>query len=61
MCSSDLFFSNHKVAHLGYRPKDSAEDYRAQVEAKTEPGDPHAAGIEYVGGVFCEYGHPDDE
>jgi len=22
----ELFFSNHKVAHLGYRPKDSAED-----------------------------------
>jgi len=57
----EKFFSNHKVDHLGYRPRHSAEDYRDKVEAKTEPGDPFDPAMEYVGGVFCAYGHPDDE
>ena len=38
--NKELFFSNHKVAHLGYRPKDSAEVYREEVEAAVAPGDP---------------------
>ena len=59
--NKEAIFSNHKVAHLGYQPKDSAEAYREAVEARTEPGDPLAPGVEFVGGVFCEYGHPDDE
>ena len=45
----EAFFSNHKSAHLGYIPKDSAEGFRAKVEAKTEPGDPFDPAIEYVG------------
>jgi uronate dehydrogenase len=57
----EAFFSNHKVRHLGYRPLDSAEDHREAVERKTEPGDPHDPAVEFVGGVFCSYGHPDDE
>ena len=56
----EAFFSNHKAAHLGYRPQDSAEDYREKVEAKTKPGDPSDGAIKYVGGVFCTYPHPDD-
>ncbi len=56
----EAFFSNHKAVHLGYRPKDSAEDYREQVEAVTEPGDPFDPAIEFVGGVYCSYPHPDD-
>ena len=56
----EAFFSNHKVAHLGYRPQDSAEDHREQVEAKVGPGDPFAPEVEYVGGVFCGDDHPDD-
>ncbi len=57
----EAFFSNHKVAHLGYRPKDSAEDYREEVEAKVGVGDPFDPAIEYVGGFLCAYGHPDEE
>lgn len=57
----EVFFSNHKVAHLGFQPQDSAEAYRDAVESKTEPGDPFDPAVEYVGGVFCNYGHPDDE
>lgn len=57
----ERFFNNDKVRHIGYTPWDSAEDYRDKVEAKTGPGQPFAPGVEFVGGVFCEYGHPDDE
>jgi len=59
--NQEAFFSNHKVAHLGYKPKDSAEDYRAKVEAKVGPGDPFDPAIEFVGGFLCAYGHPDEE
>ena len=59
--NQEAFFSNHKVAHLGYKPKDSAEDYRAKVEARVGPGDPHDPAIEFVGGFLCAYGHPDEE
>ena len=59
--NQEAFFSNHKVAHLGYRPKDSAESYRQQVEAEVKAGDPFDSAIEYVGGFLCAYGHPDEE
>jgi uronate dehydrogenase len=59
--NQEAFFSNHKVAHLGYRPKDSAESYRQQVEAEVKAGDPFDPAIEYVGGFLCAYGHPDEE
>jgi uronate dehydrogenase len=59
--NQEAFFSNHKVAHLGYRPKDSAELYRDQVETKVKPGDPFDPAIEFVGGSLCTYGHPDEE
>ena len=58
--NQEAFFSNHKVAHLGYKPKDSAENYREEIEAITEPGNPHDPAIEYVGGFLCAYGHPDE-
>ncbi len=57
----EAFFSNQKAAHLGYRPRDSAEAYRAAVEAKVPPGDPFDPTIEFVGGFMCGLGHPDDE
>ena len=56
----EAFFSNHKVAHLGYNPQDTAEDYRDKVEAEVPPGNPFDPGIEYVGGFLCNYGHPDE-
>jgi uronate dehydrogenase len=57
----EAFFTNDKVAHIGYRPRDTAESYREEVEAATAPGDPFDPQVAYVGGVFCNYGHPDDE
>jgi uronate dehydrogenase len=59
--NQEVFFSNHKVAHLGYQPKDNAEVYRAEMEAKAGPGDPHDPAVEFVGGFLCAYGHPDEE
>ena len=55
------FFSNEGAAHLGFQPQDSAEDYRAKVEAKCPPGDPFDPTIEFAGGFMCGIGHPDDE
>ncbi|MCP4492300.1 MAG: NAD(P)-dependent oxidoreductase [Gammaproteobacteria bacterium] len=58
--NQEVFFSNHRVAHLGYRPKDNAEDYREEVEAKISAGDPADPAVEYAGGFLCAYGHPDE-
>ncbi len=57
----ERYFDNDRVRHLGYMPRDNAEEYREKVEANTAPGDPHADEVKFVGGVFCEYGHPDDD
>lgn len=59
--NQEAFFSNHKVAHLGYKPRDNAEDYRAEVEAKVGVGDPFDPAVEFVGGFLVPYGHPDEE
>jgi uronate dehydrogenase len=52
---------NSKAGHLGYIPQDSAEPYRAAVEAKTDIADPKALSTQCLGGWFVELGHPDDE
>lgn len=52
---------NRGADHLGYIPKDSSEPFRAAVEAKTPTPDPQAPSVRYLGGWFCELGHPDDE
>lgn len=56
----ERIFSNEKSRHIGYVPQDSAEDYREKVTAVTEPGDPFDPAVEFAGGVFCNYPHPDD-
>jgi uronate dehydrogenase len=48
--------SNRLATHLGYVPRDSADVFRAEVEAKDPPGDPQRPAIKYVGGAFCEFG-----
>ncbi len=52
---------NSGANHLGYIPQDSSEPFRAAVEARTPTPDPKAAAVKYLGGWFCELGHPDDE
>lgn len=51
---------NNGANHLGYIPMDSSEPFRAAVEAKTQAPDVKAPSVKYLGGWFCELGHPDD-
>lgn len=51
---------NSGANHLGYIPRDSSEPFREAVEARTSTPDPKAAAVKYLGGWFCELGHPDD-
>ena len=52
---------NTGAAHLGYVPQDSSEPFREAIEARTPPLDPKATAVKYLGGRFCDLGHPDDE
>ncbi len=52
---------NGGANHLGYVPGDSSEPFRAKVEARTPTPDPKSPAVKYLGGWFCELGHPDDE
>lgn len=56
----ERFFSNEKAAHLGYRPEDSADRFRENIESRTPAGDPSDPSIEYVGGFMVTMGHPDE-
>lgn len=51
---------NSGANHLGYIPQDSSEPFREAVEARTPIADPKATAVKYLGGWFCELGHPDD-
>lgn len=51
---------NTGANHLGYQPRDSSEPFRAKVEAEKPPVDPNSPSAKYLGGWFCELGHPDD-
>ena len=44
---------NSSAAFLGYRPKDNAEDYAAEVLAKSGPLDPQDPGHMCHGGPFA--------
>ena len=50
---------NAKAQHLGYRPKDNAEQFAEEIYAQAGPLDPHDPGNTYHGGSFAavELGH----
>lgn len=52
---------NHLADHLGYRPQDNTEPFRAATEAKFPTPDPKAPAVQHLGGWFVDLGHPDDE
>lgn len=52
---------NRLADHLGYRPQDNTEGFRAAMEAKTPAPDPKAPAVQALGGWFVDLGHPDDE
>ncbi len=55
----DVWWDNGKAAHLGYVPKDSAEAFRAKIEAlpALDPADPEAM---YQGARFVKFGPFED-
>jgi uronate dehydrogenase len=53
-------WDNHMAAHIGFRPKDNAEVYRAEVEAATDALDSDDIIISRHGGGFAKAGHFED-
>ncbi|HEX4780065.1 MAG TPA: NAD(P)-dependent oxidoreductase [Usitatibacter sp.] len=54
--NSSSWWDNSKAAHLGFRPRDSADTQRARVEAESPPLDPEDPARIYQGGVFVRTG-----
>jgi uronate dehydrogenase len=48
--NSTTWWDNTAARHIGYRPRDNAEDYAATIAGKTAPPGPEA---EFHGGPFC--------
>jgi uronate dehydrogenase len=59
--NDQAFWDNRFASILGYKPEDNAEAYREKVFASTEQGDPNDPAIKYQGGIFCKWGHLDDD
>ncbi len=51
---------DRKAGHIGYEPQDSSEAFRDGIESQSPAGHPDSIGVKYLGGWFCELGHPDD-
>ncbi|MBU9133461.1 NAD(P)-dependent oxidoreductase [Burkholderia multivorans] len=58
--NSANFWDNTQAAYLGYRPKDTADIYRAEVYAKTGVPDPRHPAVRFQGGQFAADGHFED-
>lgn len=58
--NDSVLWDNHMAAHLGYRPKDNAEIFRAEIEAITEPYHRDDLTIAAHGGGFAASGHFED-
>jgi uronate dehydrogenase len=54
--NSASWWDNSKAAHLGFRPRDSADAQRERVEAESPPLDPQDPARIYQGGVFVRTG-----
>jgi len=54
--NSRCFWDNTSAGHIGYAPQDSADDYRAALEAKLPPLAPTDDGAVYQGGPFVRAG-----
>ncbi len=55
------FWDNKFASILGYRPEDSADGHAEKIFAKTEQGDPNDPTVKYQGGVYCKWGHWEDQ
>ncbi|MBX3619604.1 MAG: NAD(P)-dependent oxidoreductase [Rhizobacter sp.] len=54
--NTTVWWDNTGARHLGYRPQDSSEPFRAAVEARQPPLDPHDPAVLYQGGAFVRTG-----
>jgi uronate dehydrogenase len=52
--------SNAGAAHVGFRPRDSADGFAAALLERTDRPDPQALDTRVVGGGFANTPHPDD-
>ncbi|MFG6432177.1 NAD-dependent epimerase/dehydratase family protein [Roseateles sp. LYH14W] len=50
------WWDNSQGKHVGYRPQDSSEPWRAAIEAKQGPVDPTRPEVKYQGGAFVVLG-----
>ena len=57
----ELWWDNGNAAFLGWHPKDSSEQFRAEIEAAHSPPDPDHPAVCYQGGGFAAAGHFEDE
>ena len=53
--NQNVWWDNHLATHLGYQPKDSSEQFRAQIEAQPMPAADDPAMV-YQGGAFVAAG-----
>ena len=53
------WWDNTPASHIGYRPKDSSEQFRAEVEARQQSIDRNARTAQFQGGAFVEQGYYD--
>jgi uronate dehydrogenase len=58
--NDEQWWDNSKAAFLGWQPKDSAAQWRAEVEAAAGREDPTSPAVIYQGGGFALAGHPED-
>lgn len=57
----ESFWDNRAAAALGFRPRDNAEAYRADIEASTPLVSPDDPLVRYQGGQFVAMPHADDD
>ncbi len=57
--NSTTWWDNTPARHIGYRPQDSSDVFRAAVEARQQVLDTTDPTVIYQGGAFVRAGHPD--
>lgn len=59
--NAEQWWDNRHARFLGWVPRESAEAWRAEVEASDSGLDPSEPAVVYQGGKFVILGHPDDD
>jgi uronate dehydrogenase len=57
--NASSWWDNTSARHIGYRPQDSSEPFRAAVEARQQTIDPASRSAQFQGGAFVEQGYYD--